>query len=143
MASAIHHIVDKAKAGVSKDRHDPPGQSQEQSQGRPQNSLGNGDSNKTHSTRTANETSNASTSPRKSRAADFFRVKSKESQADVAQREEEKEFIRAYEEDQRIVSPDNLAKDPRIQRLGGSSHKLRVEDFRLVKTLGTGMDIIL
>lgn len=140
MASAIHHIVDKAKAGVSKDRGDLPNRSQDQSQGRPQSSPGTSANNNLHTT-TSNDTSNAGTSPRKSRAADFFRVKTKESQADIAQREEEKEFISAFEEDDTIVSPDKLASDPRVQKLGGSSQKLRIEDFQLVKTLGTGMSM--
>lgn len=139
MASAIHHIVDKAKSGVSKDRQNPPGQSQQQSQGHSQNGPENGDNTKNLTSTTSNETSNASTSPRRSRAADFFRVKTKDSQADVAQREEEKDFIRSFQEDETIVSPDNLAKDSRTQRLGNSSRRLRVGDFSLLKTLGTGM----
>src|SRR5271170_5550011 len=42
----------------------------------------------------------------------------------------------------REISPaERIGQDPRHKRLGLSSQKLRVEDFELMKTLGTGKEI--
>ena len=49
------------------------------------------------------------------------------------------EFVAHYEDDGRILSPRQIAQDPRHKTLGGSSSGLRIEDFDLIKTLGTGM----
>ena len=53
--------------------------------------------------------------------------------------EEEKQFIAQYKQNKRPLSPSQIAQDPRNKHLGESSPQLRVEDFELIKTLGTGM----
>ena len=39
----------------------------------------------------------------------------------------------------RILPPQEIAQDPQNKALGKSSSALRIQDFDLVKTLGTGM----
>ena len=51
----------------------------------------------------------------------------------------EKQFIADFEDNKAPLSPKQIAKDPRNKRLGASSRQLRLEDFELLKTLGTGM----
>ena len=53
-------------------------------------------------------------------------------------RQDEKDFIARYEERQHIVSPEKIESDSVNKKLGFSSRKLRVIDFELMKTLGTG-----
>lgn len=57
---------------------------------------------------------------------------------DDAQQEREKAFIAEFEECKRPLSPKHIAEDPRNKKLGASSKQLRLKDFELVKTLGTG-----
>lgn len=57
---------------------------------------------------------------------------------DDAQQEREKAFIAEFEECKRPLSPTHIAEDPRNKKLGASSKQLRLKDFDLVKTLGTG-----
>lgn len=57
---------------------------------------------------------------------------------DDAQQEREKAFIAEFEECKRPLSPKHIAEDPRNKKLGASSKQLRLKDFDLVKTLGTG-----
>ena len=57
---------------------------------------------------------------------------------DEAQEEREKAFIADFEECKKPLSPKHIAEDPRNKKLGASSKQLRLKDFELVKTLGTG-----
>jgi hypothetical protein len=54
-------------------------------------------------------------------------------------RQDEKDFVAHYEERQQIVSPERIEHDSANKKLGFSSRKLRVADFELMKTLGTGI----
>lgn len=53
-------------------------------------------------------------------------------------REEEKGFIAQFDKDPRPLSPRLIAEDPKNKKLGMSSKHLRLQDFELLKTLGTG-----
>jgi hypothetical protein len=53
-------------------------------------------------------------------------------------RQDEKNFIAHYEERQEIVAPEKIEHDSVNKKLGFSSRKLKVTDFELMKTLGTG-----
>lgn len=53
-------------------------------------------------------------------------------------REDEKNFIAHHGERQQIVAPERVHHDPVNRKLGFSSRKLKVTDFELMKTLGTG-----
>lgn len=57
---------------------------------------------------------------------------------DEAQQEREKAFIAEFEDCKRPLSPLHIAEDPRNKKLGASSKQLCLQDFDLVKTLGTG-----
>jgi hypothetical protein len=50
----------------------------------------------------------------------------------------EKEFVTSFNVNQKPLSPSCITEDPRNKKLGGQSRKLRVTDFELVRTLGTG-----
>ena len=51
----------------------------------------------------------------------------------------EKHFIAQYAEpDHKPLAPEEIHQHPRNHELGGSSSRLSVDDFILVKTLGTG-----
>ena len=52
--------------------------------------------------------------------------------------EQEKHFIAEFAEQQTPLPPEQVQKDPRNKELGRSSRGLSVEDFELVRTLGTG-----
>ena len=57
-------------------------------------------------------------------------------------RQEEKSFVIANYEiavGHESVPVEQIAQDPQHKQLGFSSQQLRVEDFDLMKTLGTGM----
>lgn len=58
---------------------------------------------------------------------------------DQSAREQEKRFIVHWEEEQRPLEPDEITEDLNQKRLGQSSSSLRPEDFKFMKTLGTGM----
>jgi protein kinase A len=53
-------------------------------------------------------------------------------------REEEKHTLAQWEDHKRILSPDEIERDPQTKPVGHSSKVLRQEDFELIKTLGTG-----
>lgn len=53
-------------------------------------------------------------------------------------REEEKAFVAQFDNEPRSLSPKLIAEDPKNKKLGISSKKLRLQDFELLKTLGTG-----
>jgi protein kinase A len=61
-----------------------------------------------------------------------------ESQEDMQAHEEEKSFISSWEDHERTLSPSEVASDPEKKKVGHSSGHLRLDDFELVKTLGTG-----
>src|SRR5438046_5606071 len=50
----------------------------------------------------------------------------------------EKEFVSSYAGNQKPLAPSRITEDPKSKKLGGQSRKLRVTDFELVRTLGTG-----
>ena len=52
--------------------------------------------------------------------------------------EKEKQFIAQFAEQQHPLPPEEVQQDPRNKELGRSSKGLSVEDFELVRTLGTG-----
>ena len=52
--------------------------------------------------------------------------------------EQEKEFIADFAEQQHPLPPEEVQQDPRNKELGRSSSGLSVDDFELVRTLGTG-----
>jgi hypothetical protein len=53
-------------------------------------------------------------------------------------RQDEKNFITHYEERREIVPPEKIEHDAVNKKLGFASKRLRVSDFELMKTLGTG-----
>lgn len=53
-------------------------------------------------------------------------------------REDEKAFVAQFDNDPRPLSPKLIAEDPKNKKLGMSSKNLRLQDFELLKTLGTG-----
>jgi hypothetical protein len=56
-------------------------------------------------------------------------------------RQEEKNFVIANYDiaaGQETIPAEEIAQEPRDKQLGFSSQQLRVEDFELMKTLGTG-----
>jgi hypothetical protein len=52
--------------------------------------------------------------------------------------EQEKQFIAEFAEQQHPLPPEEVQQDPRNKELGKSSKALSVDDFELVRTLGTG-----
>ncbi len=56
-------------------------------------------------------------------------------------KEDEKHFIAQWEvgAHKKPLSPSEVAKDPSQKQVGLSSKCLRIEDFKLLKVLGTGM----
>lgn len=54
-------------------------------------------------------------------------------------RQEEKEQLADFQRRQsRPLSPENITKAPQKKGLGYSSHNLKVSDFELLRTIGTG-----
>jgi hypothetical protein len=53
-------------------------------------------------------------------------------------REEEKQLLSRWQELKRPLSPSQVAEEPDRKMLGHSAKYLHVEDFELLKTLGTG-----
>jgi hypothetical protein len=53
--------------------------------------------------------------------------------------EREKQFVAQFSEQQHdVLPPEQIQQNPSNKALGGSSKGLNVDDFELVKTLGTG-----
>ncbi len=52
-------------------------------------------------------------------------------------RQDEKSFVAHFSRDPRPLSPSRIAESNK--KLGATSKELRLEDFQLLKTLGTGM----
>lgn len=61
-----------------------------------------------------------------------------EDEETMQRREQEKRSISQWEDLKRPLSPSQIAADPSRKKVGHSMSYLRVEDFALVKTLGTG-----
>lgn len=57
--------------------------------------------------------------------------------------EEEKQFIAHFADQTQPLPPDEVHQAPRNKELGRSSRALRVSDFDLVRTLGTGACLLL
>lgn len=53
--------------------------------------------------------------------------------------QQEKEFVAHYADQTRSLRTEEIQEDRRNKELGHSSKSLSVEDFELVRTLGTGM----
>lgn len=63
---------------------------------------------------------------------------------DEEQKQKEKNFIACFECNASPLSPSQIAENPRNKEVGAASKQLRVGDFDLIKTIGTGkvaMDI--
>ena len=54
------------------------------------------------------------------------------------QEKRELNFVAHFTDNGRVLSPAQIAEDPRHKALGGTSKALRLQDFELMKTLGTG-----
>jgi protein kinase A len=68
----------------------------------------------------------------------FPRSGEQESEEDKHAHEDEKRFVSAWEDNKRPLSPAEVASDPEKKQVGHSSRHLRLDDFELIKTLGTG-----
>ena len=62
-------------------------------------------------------------------------------QGDTSSRQNEKQFIVNWEEEKGVLEANEISVDPELKRLGHSSSSLRVGDFNLIKTLGTGTNM--
>ncbi|KAI9889579.1 MAG: serine/threonine protein kinase, AGC [Vezdaea aestivalis] len=58
--------------------------------------------------------------------------------ADDARRQSEKAFIAQVSQDHQPLSPEQITDYAHTKKLGQSSRQLRIDDFELIKTLGTG-----
>ena len=57
---------------------------------------------------------------------------------DEEQHQKEKDFISCYECNSAPLSPNQIEDAPRNKEVGFASKQLRVADFQLIKTIGTG-----
>lgn len=55
------------------------------------------------------------------------------------QEEKERQFVAHFSETKEPLPLSEIAQDPTDKALGGSSSQLRLDDFELLKTLGTGI----
>ena len=55
--------------------------------------------------------------------------------------QQEKQFIADCVEHAKPLPPDQVSENPRYKELATSSKNLRIQDFELIKTLGTGKRI--
>lgn len=62
-----------------------------------------------------------------------------EKPVDEDQKKREKNFISCYECNGPPLSPAQIAETPRSKELGIASKNLRITDFELIKTIGTGI----
>lgn len=58
---------------------------------------------------------------------------------DEAEKQKDKDFINCYQCNGGSTPPRQLEESPKSKELGFSSKQLRVGDFELIKTIGTGM----
>lgn len=61
-----------------------------------------------------------------------------ESRQERHEHEHEKKQILHWEADKHTLAPEEIAKRGEDKHVGWSSHRLRLDDFDLLKTLGTG-----
>lgn len=59
-------------------------------------------------------------------------------QIDPEKCQQEKRSIAEYYDNARPLPPDQIAQSPRNKELATSSRNIRIQDFELIKTLGTG-----
>lgn len=59
-------------------------------------------------------------------------------QIDNEKCQQEKQFIADFYNHSKPLAPNQITSDPHNKELGTSSQQLRVQDFELLKTLGTG-----
>lgn len=57
---------------------------------------------------------------------------------DEEQKQKEKDFIACFEWNGPPLSPSEIAENPRNKEVGVASKQLRIDDFELIKTIGTG-----
>ena len=57
---------------------------------------------------------------------------------DEEQKQKEKNFIACFECNGPPLSPSQIAENPRSKEVGVASKQIRVGDFELIKTIGTG-----
>lgn len=57
---------------------------------------------------------------------------------DEEQKQKEKDFIACFECNGPSLSPSEIAENPRNKEVGSASKQLRIGDFELIKTIGTG-----
>ena len=62
----------------------------------------------------------------------------KEKPVDEEQKQKERNFIACFECNGPPLSPSEIAEHPRSKEVGVASKQLRVGDFELIKTIGTG-----
>lgn len=55
-----------------------------------------------------------------------------------AEKRRELEVVARFDDDKKVLSPKEIAERPKNKELGASSSKLELEDFEMIKTLGTG-----
>lgn len=53
-------------------------------------------------------------------------------------RKKERHFIECYECNSTALTPDQIDESPKTKEIGASSKQLRIGDFELIKTIGTG-----
>lgn len=56
--------------------------------------------------------------------------------------DEEMDFISQWEEDKEPLEPSQITLEPAQKKVGHSSRHLRLDDFELIKTLGTGTHLV-
>ena len=61
-----------------------------------------------------------------------------ESRQERHEHEHEKKQILHWEADKHTLAPEEIVKRGEDKHVGWSSHRLRLDDFELLKTLGTG-----
>ena len=66
------------------------------------------------------------------------KVPSEPSPHDKEEEQREKQFVAEFESNKDPPSPAQVGEDSRSKQLGVSSRQLRLQDFELLKTLGTG-----
>lgn len=72
--------------------------------------------------------------------ADSSRRDASAEQQDLGEQErQERDFIAHNNSSSAVLSPSEIAQDPKKKDLGKSSRALRIQDFDLLKTLGTGI----
>ena len=72
---------------------------------------------------------------------DAQNVQNSADQGDTSPRQNEKQFIVHWDDQKGLLEPKEITIDPERKRLGHKSSSLRIEDFNLIKTLGTGMNV--